>query len=377
MKIAVIGQRDNPYVSDRVFGGVDMVERTHLKLLAMYGEDVYFITSSNSDRCQEKGVTTLFVSEPAKFNPPCEVNLKKRFADIRSQLEKLQPDVILVHDSMTVGLKKAFIDIAPSICFMHDVAGIFGLSSIGYINNYISMMDRSLVIGVSEQSNKDWLKFINTTKMVTEKKSIDQFLHPAVMWEYPPSPARICRRAVVIGRLVEQKKISTAIDVLSKSEIESTFFFPGRRDETEEKFYEKLEKSGFKRYEGLHHPNIMRYLSGSSMLCVFGKESFGLTAFEANVRGVPVYLLSKDTHAVEEATVPIGLKKFSDKNEMIDAIKRSVVISEEESIQIQEETYLKFNSTAMYLKLLLLLEAAKMKFPKSIVQQNSLEDFLQ
>jgi hypothetical protein len=373
MRIAVVGQRDNPYRQNQVFGGVDTVEKNQVALFAHFSNDVHFITSLNSDALNV-AASTHKVSQPSKFNPESEVDTRVRNSDIRRILVSIKPDLIVVHDSMTRGLARAIEGIAPTICYMHDVAGIFGLASINYVNEYIDLLDTCVVTGVSKNSNEEWNRFIDQTSLVEDKRHITDYHLTPIFWDYPsiaPLPYSVNDRMVGIGRLVEQKNFFRSVYVMKESKKDFHIFFPGIRDLGEQVLYDDLALENLFLHQGRPHSEIMDFLMNSAGLLVTGKESFGLTAFEANCRGVPVFLYTRGDHAVQEATCAYGLFQYSDRNEMRESMKLFRPLSYDHRVDIQKAMYDKFNALESYGRFLQLATKAKSIFES----RNTLESF--
>lgn len=368
MKIAIVGQRYNPYIQNKILGGAEMVEKTHLKLLSVEN-DVFFITSANSEDVEFPGVETKRVSQDSVFFSDAEKDAKRRYQDVRQILETIKPDMIIVHDNLNGKLLAAIDNISPSLVFMHDVAGVSGLLSISYANTYIKAAEKHLVVGVSNQSNKDWNTFIQKTALIPVKHEFDTFLLQPVMWKRHELSNVTHKRGVTVGRLVKQKKHKTTCDVFAASGLPLDFFHMGAKNTDEEELLSKLHYANF--HVSIPYTQLMNHLNESMCLAICGEESFGLTAFEANSHGVPVVLLSKKDHPVQEATVPLGLVKCSSKEEMIDYLRYMEPISMNQRMEIRELMYDKFSETMALARLDVLFKKAKEKFKK----ESTLDEF--
>ena len=132
MKICVIGNRYNKFHNDKVMGGLEKVEMDHLKLLSMFGNDVHFITSKDSDKCSLPNVTTHFMSTPSRYSEEGEELGKSLARQRKESLTKLifeiSPDVILTHDDNNSSLNNFLADEidVPAVVFNHSALAIAG-----------------------------------------------------------------------------------------------------------------------------------------------------------------------------------------------------------------------------------------------------------
>ena len=129
MKIAIIGQTLNKNFATKIQGGIQTVERLHVKIFLQAGWEVFFIAPS----CSEA-----FTDNPSFKLCKCSIaaqdqcgNLaradKARHsrtlgADIRDWVNEIQPDLIINHSfsSAHIRILTEMATTYPSLCFLHN-----------------------------------------------------------------------------------------------------------------------------------------------------------------------------------------------------------------------------------------------------------------
>lgn len=319
MKIVLVGQRFNAHDPLVTVGGTEQVEKTHLALLSDH--DVTFITSQDSKDCKLPHVKTVKVSMGCKFGSLEPWKPRDRLEEVKKIIQGEKPDLVIVHDDNNNGLNKWLSSqTIPSMVFVHSHLGIAGgISAFGYIESlYHLSKEGQTVVSVSNASRREWHSLIKKSghilKNVPKNFIEDEFsifnsvLHQPVIFEKPILSPTVNRTYTTIGRMIEIKKhhISLISDV-SPNKI--NLFTPPCKNEDEKQYFEKVKLAkGYdenNHFVDISHRAIMESLSRSCALLSCAQESFGLTAIEANMYGVPVILHHPiEDHPIMEATSP-------------------------------------------------------------------------
>lgn len=357
MKIAIIGQRYNPFQNLKSTGGTETVEKNHLKLLGEAGHNVYFITSWDSEEVNIMNVKTVKLNSRSLFGLPGQPKMAQalgaRSLGIHDALKFIEPEIVIIHDNMYKHLLYVLDTAIPTYAYMHDVAGVSGLLSISYVNQYIEASRRGVVVvGVSEASNKAWADFAKKSAKDETGWKPDTFTYNHVCWmhEVIQAPSAI-NKAITVGRWAHQKNHKKTIKICEKLGVKLSLYYPDIKDENELKIYNESvphSRDNLDLIHGVPHDDILKALQNSTFLITCAQESFGLTAVEANQNGIPVVLVSnKKDHPIIEACVTKqcgGLFVYSTKEEAIEHVNDyNKTLLTEERQRISNLTYDMYN----------------------------------
>lgn len=381
MRILVVGYSKTPYKNDRVGGGAQQVEKNQLRLLGR-DHEIYYLTGSDSDDVDLPRVTTIHFNVPSKSSPDYTRSMSRsRNDELYSLIEAIKPEFILTNDETNQGVIKLLTQTSiPSLLFIHSsiyVSG--GPGMIGYLETLHNFHQAGHTIcHVSDVSRLEWATQITKSRkyLSFDTRGIEMFpeyMWPAVMWD-KPRPQKEEHGFVVIGRLDKFKNYKTGF---AAAPSDLVLFCPSPKNDKERDLLHDLMLRDDQVMFDKSHEEIMDYLAKSKGLLVLGPESFGLTAFEANCRGVPVILVTnRMRHPVAEFCYNFTM---TDKKGLVDYLTYMRLHpqnfrSKEKTIDV---TWDSFNYDVAYSDLSNLLDKTITKFnqnPK--VSNSSLDQFL-
>lgn len=316
MKIVNLGQRWNPYLNGKVRGGAEKVEANQNVLLRDAGHEVHFVTNDDSEDAPGVQMHRVGPSRLSLENPPRNFS-RVRNDKIREIIAKVDPDVVICHDNDNSSLNRKLIPLAPCVNFVHSHVGMAGgLSSLTYIKSLWEMAQAGhATVCVSDSSRREWLlharksrKFLEgngipSEAIDSEDEIFTDWFHHAVTWEKPPVQ-EATKGYISIGRMVPTKRHQVGL----KATQDLRIFCPPPGNEEQREVYAKLVKRfGSERINPTGVPDevLNAEIAASKALLSFAQESFGLTAVEANILGVPVILSHKiEDHPIKEACAP-------------------------------------------------------------------------
>lgn len=361
MKIALIGQRYNPFLNSKILGGSERVERLYIDNIPKLGYDLSFITSNDSE---ESSVPTFKISIDSIFKSGLKgaKNLKDRSLEIQKILRRINPDLIIVNDDLYSSLYHVIKEY-PSILLIHQPAGSFGLLSIGYAKTYSNVLKngRQLCVGVSELSNKAWKNFY-------QDMDVEDYIHNIILEEQEVIESN--GDVIKVGRMTGQKNWPKADKWFGKIDKKLICVCPEIKDESEKNIFESLKHSDF--CVGLNREEVLEKIKKSSLVCVFGDESFGLSAVEANSFGVSVLLCNNNEfNGVKESCVENGLIKINNFEEFSNFFKNYKEKTLQERKNIAKETQEKYSLSNFQEKFNFLVEKSLNMFN----EESRIEDF--
>lgn len=170
MKIAIIGQTLNKNFAIKISGGIQTVERLHVRILLEEGHEVYFIAPSDSELfvndanfrlCTCQSPSQEFYSTQAELTRAEKSAINKKLtAEIRDWVNEIKPDVVINHSfsSSHVRLAAELAERMSVACFIHntpDTAMDIGI--IAKVQFYKKLTERGgALICVSQYQRDLW-----------------------------------------------------------------------------------------------------------------------------------------------------------------------------------------------------------------------------
>lgn len=394
-KLLIIGQRYNPQSNSKIHGGLENVERNHVRLLSE-NFDVYFTTPNNSEELPWG--TTIKSPYNSKFSNT-HFSTRKHNDFLKNVIATISPDIIINHDDYNSGINNYLSKInIPSISFVHTNVNIVGgMPLISMINSYYDLgHSGGIVCSVSDKSNKDYLKFAKKSSKHIKNydehstRIFKQFIHPVVAWNVPSFSTTTSDYYVSMGRLIRERKFHEMISIFLKNKSKLVLMFPAPKNEEQRDYLQELEtlKAGHDNIEFVidaDHGNVMEILRTSKGNIIMVDESFGISAYEANLYGIPVILISKkaDEHVLNETCSP-GQEYGSLIKIPFTSLKKDTIINLDDYVgeltferknQISFKTYEYYSSESMKKDLMFLILSA-MESRMNNVLNRPLSEFL-
>lgn len=132
MKVAIIGQTLNKNFASKISGGIQTVERLHVRLLLKQGHEVYFIAPNDSEAftddprfflCKMQQPSQEFYSSETPLTRAEKSSINKKLtAEMRDWVSDIKPDFIINHSfsSSHIRLASELAETIPTVCFMHN-----------------------------------------------------------------------------------------------------------------------------------------------------------------------------------------------------------------------------------------------------------------
>ena len=314
MKIVIVGQRWNPYLKDRVRGGAEKVEANQLILLSKAGHQVHFITNDDSeDPDYEVSVYRVGPSRLTGVKHPG----RKRNQAIKNIIVDIEPDVVICHDNDNSSLNRTLTHLQPCVNFVHSHVGMAGgLAALTYIKSLYQMAQEGhLTVCVSASSRREWQILAGKSRkflmengvpedaIESEDNIFTDWFHHAITWDKPEvKPSE--KGYITIGRIIPTKRHHVSLSCTDDVRL----FCPPPNHPDQKELYEKLVGKyggGSINATGIPDEELEEEIAVSKALLCFAQESFGLTAVEANIYGVPVILSHRiEDHPIKEACGP-------------------------------------------------------------------------
>jgi hypothetical protein len=236
---------------------------------------------------------------------------------IREVLLKENPDVTILHDNDNSALNKRLVPLQPCVNFVHSHVGMAGgMAALVYILTLHQMAQQGhAVVCVSNASRREWLGLARKSQkwllgnglpaeaLETDDAIFNEWFHHAITWEKPELKS-VTKGYITIGRMIPTKRHRIGLQATENLRI---FCPPPGNDEQKTVYAKLVAKFGGERINatGVPDAELEAEISCSKALLVFAQESFGLTAVEANIHGVPVILSHRiDDHPIKEACGP-------------------------------------------------------------------------
>jgi len=315
MKIVIVGARWNPYLVGKVRGGAEKVEANQIILLKDAGHEVHFLTNDDSEDPPYPEVKTHRVGASRHSGKP--IFAKERNQIVRDIIKRVEPDVVICHDSDNSSLNRILTPLRPCVNFVHSHVGMAGgISALSYIGTLYKMAKEGhATVCVAASSRREWLQLSRKSKkflissgipeedILSEDAIFTHWFHHAITWKKPIlKPAK--KGFITIGRIIPTKRHHISLFAADDLRL----FCPPPDHPDQKELYEKLvKKFGSERINatGVSDEILEEEIATSKALLCFAQESFGLTAVEANIQGIPVILSHKiEDHPIKEACAP-------------------------------------------------------------------------
>jgi len=233
---------------------------------------------------------------------------------------------------------------------LHASAGSIG--SVHESKRLLELNDIGIIPGTVSEFCRDSWRDIAKRRYQLDLQISDEFINPTFALKLKPEPQKL-HSMVTVGRACDTKnpfllsKIANIVDCINYK-IFTTFNSSSKTDKNEEYYSANKDED---KYIGLDipHTDIMTAVSKSTMylstcLC----ETFGISAFEALNRGVPIiYFKTKAQvhhgHDVFATHLNSVCTEKNNKEELIAAFERFYYYGENERRLIQEDIYKRFN----------------------------------
>lgn len=287
MKIAIIGQTLNKNWAGKISGGIQTVERLHVKIFLSEDHEVYFIAPGDSEvfndhqnfhLCKMQGVSQEFYSTqtPLTRAEKSAIN-KKLTAEIRDWVNEIKPDLVINHSfsSSHVRLAAELAEKMPSVCFIHntpDTAMDIGI--IAKVQFYKKLTERGgALVCVSKYQRDLWRialrqrvkngESFNFLKEEDIDKIYDQYCYPV----YVDTPSQLALpkdHFIVITRPDPIKNLHKLLELsinVNPYPLHIYLAHPGKLEENEyytTKLAPRLELLKSKGYEITLHHNAPR-----------------------------------------------------------------------------------------------------------------------
>jgi glycosyltransferase involved in cell wall biosynthesis len=170
VKIAIIGQTLNKNWANKISGGIQTVERLHVRIFLSEGHEVFFITPGDSEvfndhkdfhLCKMQGESQEFYATQAALSRAEKSAINKKLtAEIRDWVNEIKPDVVINHSfsSSHVRLAAELAETMSVACFIHntpDTAMDIGI--IAKVQFYKKLMERGgALVCVSRYQRDLW-----------------------------------------------------------------------------------------------------------------------------------------------------------------------------------------------------------------------------
>jgi len=367
MKILIIDHNATPYSNELNKGGVETIVKMQLEMLCKNNQ-VFLYTSSDSNVCSFKNVTTYKSSEDSKLittNTTLNTN-KIRKKELVKLISDNVPDIIINHNQSNNSLVKFLTSIdIPSITYCHNpTAVIGGIAGLGYIETLSEYFNSGgLVVNVSNTSMDDWITYHK--KYGKSINPFNIFQHSPVFFEKPI--VQKCENyGLMATRMFKSKRIHTILNFHKQSNLDFKLCYIAPRAEDEFEYFETLQKldyDNFEKYEDLPRDKVIDMISKSSYMVVAGPESLGLSALEANLYGVPVVLYSSsEIHPVVEMgkiyNLPYAVRRFHTLSKKTDFFSLLDEVSYENRVELSETVYEYFKFNSSYKRMVDIIEIA-------------------
>ena len=211
MKIAIIGQTLNKNWAGKISGGIQTVERLHVRIFLAEGHEVYFITPGDSEvfndhpnfhLCKTEGVSQEFYSTQAELSRAEKSSINKKLTvEIRDWVNEINPDFVINHSfsSSHVRLAAELSEKMAVACFIHNTPDTaMDIGVIAKVQFYKKLTERGgALVCVSKYQRDLWRRALrqrikngesfNFLDEVDVDKIYDRYCYPI----YVDQPAEI------------------------------------------------------------------------------------------------------------------------------------------------------------------------------------------
>jgi glycosyltransferase involved in cell wall biosynthesis len=276
MKVAIIGQTLNKNHADKISGGIQTVERLHVKIFLNEGWEVYFITPSCSEYFNDHEMFHLCkCSLPAQdecgeLDRTGKTRHSRTLAsDIQSWISEIDPDLIINHSfsSAHVRISTEFATKYPVMNFIHNTADTaMDIGVIAKVKFYLEMVKRgSSLVCVSEYQRETWRVALRKRLAsggdsfdFLKEEDIDKIYDPVCypIFVSPPELQAPQKHLIVISRPDPIKNVSKLLELMVLAKIDAHLHIflahPGELDNNEY-YTQKIKPHLDKLHCTLHH----------------------------------------------------------------------------------------------------------------------------
>lgn len=175
MKAVIIGQQLNKNWSNKISGGIQTVERLHVKLLKELGYEIFFIASSDSEAFSDE-CTFININSPSQeacgdmTRAEKAALSRKSAAEIQDEILTINPDLIINHSfssshvRIAAELSKKF----SVMCFVHNTPDTaMDIGVIAKVQHYKTLTNNGgALVCVSEYQRDLWRKTLRKRLLV-------------------------------------------------------------------------------------------------------------------------------------------------------------------------------------------------------------------
>ena len=407
MKVAIIGQMLNKNYSNRISGGIQTVERLHVRIFLEAGWEVFFIASKESENFNDKVkfcLTDTLSLESAGDNltrAEKSANSKKSSKEIRSLISEIQPDLIINHSfsSSHTRLTADLSEKIPSLGFVHNLPDTaMDIGVIAKVQHYLSMTKSGgALVCVSEYQRNLWRTALR--KRISSGGDSFNFLDESmidVIYDKFYYPIYVEKQEVQandkyfisISRPDPIKNVSKLLELLKDLDYKLHLFLAHPGALTDNEYYNEKIKPYLTSNVEVHHnaprQDLLDCLSnaaGCFIPCTV--EAAPVALLEAGSYGVPSIVFAKERNGQVDhaANYLLGrdnvtLVNISDKEDLSkrfdEVIKKVSLTSLDDRIKLRDITYTKHSLKNRYDDLLKISKDIMDKYTtkKSLLQFN-------
>lgn len=275
MKLAIIGQTLNKNHASKISGGIQTVERLHVRIFLEAGWDVYFIAPSCSEEFNQNDhfhlcKCTLPAQDMAgELQRADKARHSRTLAgEIRDWINEIQPDLVINHSfsSAHVRVSAELSSRMPVLNFIHNTPDTaMDIGVIAKVQHYLQMTrNGSKLVCVSGYQRDLWRRalrkrhlggtsfdFISETEI---DQVYDKFCYPIFIEQNEVKDADSVPHFICISRPDPIKNVSKLLELCDGSRHHLHLFLahPGNLDDNEY-FYEKIKPHLSKQNVTLHH----------------------------------------------------------------------------------------------------------------------------
>lgn len=326
MRVAIIGQTLNKNWQHKISGGIQTVERLHVKILEKLGHEVYFIAPKDSEQFSDyanlcctatdsnEGVSSnLTRAEKAALS-------KKSAVEIRDWITEIKPDMIINHSfsSSHVRLCAELSAKIPTLCFVHNTSDTaMDIGVIAKVQHYKKLTENgSALVCVSGYQRDTWRTALRkrvasgseSFEFLAESdvdKIYDLYCYPVYVTPQQAQPPE--DHFVVISRPDPVKNVHTLLELATQVnpfKLELFIAHPGKLEDNE--YYVKKMQPALEKLQRLGHSVKLHHNAGRNLLLKRLMRAVGCF-IPCTVEAAPVALLEAGSYGVK--SIVFGKKR--------------------------------------------------------------------
>lgn len=331
MKIAIIGQTLNKNWAGKISGGIQTVERLHVRIFLNEGHEVHFIAPSDSEvfntdpnfhLCKCDGPSQEFYSTQAELSRAEKSAINKKLtAEIRDWVAEIKPDVVINHSfsSSHVRLAAELAEKMAVACFIHNTPDTaMDIGVIAKVQFYKKLTERGgALVCVSQYQRDLWRKALrqrlkngDSFNFLVEEdidKIYDKFCYPVYV-EQPKVVSAPADHFIVITRPDPIKNLHKLLELsvhVAPYPLHIYLAHPGKLEENE--YYaskiapgiDRLKQNGFdvKLFHNAPRGELLEDLA-SARACILPctVEAAPVVLLEAGSMGVRSIVFARQKH---------------------------------------------------------------------------------